>query len=168
MWAEFRGHSVCVGPTRMPLKTWRTVEDSGNTMPGTHEAPRQNLPPLLEGCLQSRALVTGPRTACLPTATSSRMALSCERTPSTCPQTRSTAKNRSKRIQAQARHRPAQPQVLSRTELLVYRHRSAHFVPALTQGHHSKGGQCWDVAFGRPVTSVLKARGAEGRNTHRG
>ena len=42
-------------------------------------------------------------------------------------------------------------------------------MPALTQGHHSKeGGQRWDMAFGRPVTSVLKARGAEGRNTHRG
>lgn len=39
----------------------------------------------------------------------------------------------------------------------------------LTQGHHSReGGQCWDVALGRPVTSVLKASGTEGRDTHRG
>lgn len=51
--------------------------------------------------------------------------LSCEGIPSTCPQTRSTAKNRPKRIQVQARYRPAQPQVLRRTELLVYGHKNA-------------------------------------------
>ena len=101
------------------------MEDSGNMVPGVHEAPRQNLPPLLEGCSQSRALVAGSWTACLPTANPSRMALSYEGIPSTCPQTRSTAKNRPKRIQVQARHRPAQPQVLRRTELLVYGHENA-------------------------------------------
>ena len=42
--------------------------------------------------------------------------------------------------------------------------------PAPSRARRLEAGERWarlaDVAFGRPVTSVLKARGAEGRSTH--